>query len=90
MCSAALRILQIPKVVYGCANERFGGCGSILNIHCGDFKDDINIGDCSSQQLAGEAFQCVSGVFAEQAVDLLQKFYLQRNPNAPNPKVKKK
>ena len=33
MCSAALRYLGVPKVVFGCANERFGGCGSILNIH---------------------------------------------------------
>ena len=89
MCSAALRILGIPKVVYGCANERFGGCGSILNVHSGDFQDvNLNIGQCSNQQPA-EPFQCVSGVFAEQAIDLLQRFYLQRNPNAPNPKVKK-
>ncbi|KAK2573644.1 tRNA-specific adenosine deaminase 2 [Acropora cervicornis] len=33
MCAAALRFMGIPKVVFGCANERFGGCGSILNIH---------------------------------------------------------
>ena len=33
MCAAALRFMGIPKVVFGCTNERFGGCGSILNIH---------------------------------------------------------
>ena len=37
MCSAALRYLGVPKVVFGCANERFGGCGSILNIHTDEY-----------------------------------------------------
>ncbi|XP_044025131.1 tRNA-specific adenosine deaminase 2 isoform X1 [Siniperca chuatsi] len=32
MCAAALRLLNIPAVVYGCRNERFGGCGSVLNV----------------------------------------------------------
>ncbi|XP_075059332.1 tRNA-specific adenosine deaminase 2 isoform X2 [Mixophyes fleayi] len=32
MCAGALRLLQIPLVVYGCCNERFGGCGSVLNV----------------------------------------------------------
>ncbi|XP_072120879.1 tRNA-specific adenosine deaminase 2 isoform X2 [Mobula birostris] len=32
MCAAALRLLNIPLVVYGCRNERFGGCGSVLNV----------------------------------------------------------
>ena len=30
MCAAALRNINIPIVVYGCQNERFGGCGSVL------------------------------------------------------------
>ncbi|XP_034384228.1 tRNA-specific adenosine deaminase 2 isoform X2 [Cyclopterus lumpus] len=32
MCAAALRLLNIPVVVYGCRNERFGGCGSVLDV----------------------------------------------------------
>ncbi|KAG1963551.1 Cytidine/deoxycytidylate deaminase family protein [Pimephales promelas] len=32
MCAAALRLLYIPLVVYGCINERFGGCGSVMDI----------------------------------------------------------
>ena len=36
MCAAALRIVGVKKVVYGCRNERFGGCGSIYNIANGD------------------------------------------------------
>ncbi|WRX32951.1 Cytidine and deoxycytidylate deaminase domain - like 5 [Theobroma cacao] len=33
MCAAALSILGIKEVYYGCANEKFGGCGSILSLH---------------------------------------------------------
>jgi len=31
-CAAALKSVGIQHVVYGCRNERFGGCGSILSV----------------------------------------------------------
>ncbi|XP_040374357.1 tRNA-specific adenosine deaminase TAD2 isoform X3 [Rosa chinensis] len=33
MCAAALSIVGIKEVFYGCANDKFGGCGSILSLH---------------------------------------------------------
>lgn len=33
MCAGALALIKIRKVYFGCKNERFGGCGSILSIH---------------------------------------------------------
>ncbi|XP_077207204.1 tRNA-specific adenosine deaminase 2 isoform X2 [Paroedura picta] len=39
MCAAALRMMKIPLVVYGCQNERFGGCGSVLNISSATLTD---------------------------------------------------
>jgi len=33
MCAYALRQLRIKHVYYGCANERFGGTGSVFDIH---------------------------------------------------------
>ena len=33
MCAAALRLVHIKRVYYGCGNERFGGCGSVLSVH---------------------------------------------------------
>lgn len=33
MCADAIGIVGIRKVVYGCANDRFGGCGTVLSIH---------------------------------------------------------
>ncbi|XP_059897394.1 tRNA-specific adenosine deaminase 2 [Gadus macrocephalus] len=77
MCAAALRLLHIPVVVYGCGNERFGGCGSVL--------------DVSAAQLphTGTAFKCVAGYRAQEAVEMLKAFYKQENPNAPKPKARK-
>jgi len=33
MCAAALRIIGLTNVKYGCPNQRFGGCGSRLDVH---------------------------------------------------------
>ena len=33
MCAGALALLGIKQVFYGCQNDRFGGCGSILSLH---------------------------------------------------------
>ncbi|CAN1758129.1 tRNA-specific adenosine deaminase TAD2 [Linum perenne] len=38
MCSAALSILGIKEVYYGCANDKFGGCGSILSLHSSNLQ----------------------------------------------------
>ncbi|XP_025894979.1 tRNA-specific adenosine deaminase 2 isoform X1 [Nothoprocta perdicaria] len=78
MCASAVRLMKIPRVIYGCKNERFGGCGSVVNIASGDLVD------------TGEPFECFSGYRAKEAVELLQAFYRQENPNAPKSKVRKK
>ncbi len=41
MCAAALRIVGVARVVYGCGNERFGGCGSVLPVAQVCFKNII-------------------------------------------------
>lgn len=33
MCAAALRAIEIKSVIFGCSNDRFGGCGSVLRVH---------------------------------------------------------
>lgn len=76
MCASALEQLQVPVIVYGCSNERFGGCGSVLNtFHLSEvtFKPQI-----------------ISGYRAEEAVELLKEFYKGENPNAPEERQKKK
>lgn len=73
MCAAALRLFKLPLVVYGCRNERFGGCGSVLDVFAKN----------------SAAFRCVSGHRAKEAVEMLKMFYQQENPNAPKPKRRK-
>ncbi|XP_026196626.1 tRNA-specific adenosine deaminase 2 [Anabas testudineus] len=77
MCAAALRLFNIPVVVYGCRNERFGGCGSVLDVSSADLPQ------------TGTTFKYVSGHRAEEAVEMLKTFYKQENPNAPKPKTRK-
>ncbi|OLY83442.1 tRNA-specific adenosine deaminase 2 [Smittium mucronatum] len=77
MCSYALRILGISKVYYGCKNERFGGCGSVLSIDS-DVISDI------------PPYETIPGLLKDDAVLLLRKFYLRENSNAPQPQKKTK
>eukprot|EP00877_Chromochloris_zofingiensis_P012704 jgi/Chrzof1/7688/Cz02g33010.t1 len=85
MCAAALSLIGIGEVVYGCGNDKFGGCGSILSVH------ESGCGTCSghhhrtSQQPAGQGYPVQGGLFAEEAIKLLQDFYLAGNPKAPKP-----
>lgn len=80
MCTGALRQIGIPFVVYGCANERFGGCGSILNV-ASDEAITSSLGPC---------FGVIGGLLADKAIDLLKNFYKGENLNAPDTKRKKK
>ena len=78
MCAAALREVAMSLVVYGCGNDRFGGCGSVLDVTA----DDSGSGRAPLRHVAG--------VFAEDAVELLKSFYRGENPNAPEPKKRRK
>jgi len=77
MCSAALSFLKLKEVYYGCANDRFGGCGSILSLHSTSSERCIISGS--------KGFKCVGGIMASEAVSLFQSFYERGNPNAPKP-----
>ena len=71
MCTHALRQVGIPRVVYGCMNERFGGCGSVLNV-------------ATDERISFPLLKCQGGHQAERAVKLLKDFYAQENPNVPS------
>lgn len=77
MCAAALAQVRIGKVFYGCKNEKFGGCGSILHLH-----RDI--------PPHHHGYPTVSGLLDEEAVTLLRSFYNRENFHAPPDKRRKK
>ncbi|MED6148655.1 tRNA(adenine34) deaminase [Stylosanthes scabra] len=81
MCASALSILGIKEVFYGCSNDKFGGCGSILSLH----QSTSTVSPNNTQVPLGKAFKCTGGIMASEAVLLLRTFYEQGNPNAPKP-----
>jgi len=73
MCMSALLQLQVRSIVYGCANDRFGGCVSVLEV----------------PKLYDSKLMIQGNVKGQEAMRLLQNFYKGVNPNAPEPKIKK-
>ncbi|VUZ45436.1 unnamed protein product [Hymenolepis diminuta] len=79
MCAAALRfsLPAHPKcVIYYSQNERFGGCGSVMNIH--------------TDEAIRPPLTCKSGGGSDRSIELLKKFFNQENLNAPEEKRIKK
>jgi len=101
MCAAALRLVGLTNVVYGCGNQRFGGCGSRLDAHSrmpgNNTKEEVppvakrlkmNALSGSCLVAMGDPLVCRTGIMADEAVNMLKLFYAGENPNAPNPKDK--
>ncbi|GJX95949.1 APOBEC/CMP deaminase [Tanacetum coccineum] len=72
MCAASLSFLGIKEVYYGCANDKFGGCGSILSLHTSS---------TSGEDVGRKSYKCTGGMMAEEAVSLFRNFYELGNPN---------
>jgi len=61
MCAGAAMLSRIATIVYGAADPKFGGCGSIVDIPQQDrFNHHMNV---------------VSGVLADQAAALMKEFF---------------
>jgi len=65
MCASALRQYRIRAVYFGCLNERFGGCGGVMRL-CSDPSID-------------PPYPVYGGIFREEAIMLLRRFYVQEN-----------
>lgn len=92
MCASALvQCRAFKHIEYGCANPRFGGCGSVrsLNINAleaspSDSNSKKNIGPSRDDMPT-----VVGGTRATECVSLLSDFYTRTNPNAPRPKKRR-
>ncbi|KAL0573661.1 tRNA(adenine34) deaminase [Marasmius crinis-equi] len=76
MCASALRQMGIREVFYGCGNERFGGCGSVLGVN----KELVHPKHAP--------YDATGGFLREEAIMILRRFYITENTNAPAPKSK--
>jgi len=72
MCAAALLTLGFRRVFFGCSNQRFGGCGSVMAL-CDKEKHGLNY----------VGYECIPGLYADEAIALLKAFYDQPNPHIP-------
>lgn len=84
MCASLLRQFKIRTCFFGAANERFGGTGGVLSIHSdrmGSGKKDGFVRD------GDEGFKAYGGIFREECVMLLRRFYVQDNEKVPDGKV---
>ncbi|KAI3385829.1 hypothetical protein SNEBB_000588 [Seison nebaliae] len=79
MCADLLRQLKIKSIIYGCKNDRFGGCGTVIDVFDVDvtssqmkkrrrFNDSIFI-----RLIDNESIQ-------EKCVELIKLFYSRQNP----------
>ncbi|GAA5855656.1 hypothetical protein JCM8547_001635 [Rhodosporidiobolus lusitaniae] len=76
MCASAMRQVGIETVIYGCANDRFGGCGGVQSIHADE------------RLLYAPPYPAFGGYRREEAIMLLRRFYISENSTAPKPKKK--
>ncbi len=61
MCSGAIGLARIPQVIYGAANQKFGGAGSLYNI--------------LTDERLNHRVQVETGVLEEDCAHIMQEFF---------------
>jgi tRNA-specific adenosine deaminase 2 len=90
MCASALRQMGIKRVFYGCANERFGGCGSVLGVNKRYFYLIRTLYSCLDELYSlahpkHPPFDATDGYCREEAIIILRRFYITENTNGTYP-----
>mmetsp|Transcript_6336 Transcript_6336/g.11001 ORF Transcript_6336/g.11001 Transcript_6336/m.11001 type:complete len:204 (-) Transcript_6336:945-1556(-) len=79
-CAAGLARIGIGRVFFGCRNERFGGCGSLMHLH----KPE------GLPSPSHKGYPIYTGTLEKEAVTLLRSFYDRENFHAPDEKRRRK
>jgi tRNA-specific adenosine deaminase 2 len=95
MCASLLRQFGIRRVFFGAGNEKFGGCGGVLNVHVANGATELQgeggTGEDGAEK-GGERkrheddYEVSGGWLREEAILLLRRFYVQENGRAPEPR----
>ncbi|MGT2923722.1 tRNA adenosine(34) deaminase TadA [Streptococcus caviae] len=64
MCSGAIGLARIPQVIYGAANKKFGGAGSLYDI--------------LTDERLNHRVQVETGILEEDCARIMQDFFRQR------------
>lgn len=82
MCAAAVVMSGVVgRVVFGCCNPRFGGCGTVRGL-------DV-YGPAGADGRGGWVPSVEAGLREGECVELLERFYRSENPYAPMPKKRR-
>jgi tRNA-specific adenosine deaminase 2 len=79
MCAGALCQLGIRNVYFGCANERFGGCGSVLSVNRRQTRSCLQ--EANVRPDGDLIFPTYPGIYRKESIMLLRDFYMQENQN---------
>lgn len=63
MCSGAIGLARIPQVIYGAANQKFGGAGSLYQI--------------LTDERLNHRVEVEAGILAEECAQMMQEFFRQ-------------
>lgn len=68
MCAGALVLARVKRVIFGTRDEKFGGCGSVLNV--------VNEGKLNHQ------IKVTEGILKDKAASLLKDFFKKKRKAA--------
>ena len=74
MCASALKIMNVEKVFFGCANTKFGGNGSVYSLH-----ESESLGFPSECFLSSYPSIKIGGEYEQSAIRILKTFYESGN-----------
>jgi tRNA(adenine34) deaminase len=64
MCSGALVLARVKRIVFGARDEKFGGCGSIFDI--------------VKEKRLNHRIEVVEGVMEHEAAGLMKEFFKKK------------
>lgn len=95
MCASALRQMGIENVYFGCGNDRFGGCGSVLGVNeqfsCSELKQLFTDTNGRLVHPKHPSYPAVGEHLRAEAIMILRRFYMTENssgttiPTDPSP-----
>ncbi len=70
MCAFAAVLARVRRIVFGAADPKFGGCGSVVDVPAARFNHTVAVR---------------GGVLADEAADLMRDFFRARREQAQKP-----
>ena len=64
MCAGALVLARVKKIVFGARDEKFGGCGSVLNV--------------TNEKKLNHQIEVTDGILATESAALMKSFFEKR------------